>query len=63
MDCLRWRSLSMSHLQVVARAKEEFGRQRAWWIGVVDHESEGHFYLAHNKVICDLKVGHYDRAF
>ena len=45
----------MSHLQVVARAKEEFGRQRAWWIGVVDHESEGHFYLAHNKVHVTLK--------
>ena len=48
MDCDD--GLTMSILQVVARAKEEFGRQRAWWIGVVDHESEGHFYLAHNKV-------------
>ena len=41
------------NLQVADKAKEEFGQHRAWWIGVVDHESEGHFYLAHNKE-CDL---------
>ena len=50
----------MSNLQIVGRAKEEFGRQRAWWIGVVDHESEGHFYLAHNKACHSILKPHYE---
>ncbi len=31
-------------------AKDEFGDHRAWWVGAVDHEKEGRFYLAHSKI-------------